>query len=444
MSASTPPDFIEAIARIDDASPFLSRLLALEPAITASPQDWVADPLTSARIDDPTMAVAKRLRVERRRIALAIAIGDISGAIDLNGAMLALSDFADYALDTAIRTAIEERTPGAEPKGFVAIALGKQGSRELNYSSDIDPILLFDPNTLPCRAGEAPEKAAVRIGRRVVELLQARDGDGYVLRVDLRLRPSPEATPIAIPIDAAISYYESQALPWERAAFIRARSAAGDIVLGERFLEAIRPFVWRRALDFGTIAEIRLMTRRIRDHHAKGQQLGPGYDLKRGRGGIREAEFFAQIHQLIHGGRDPALRLPATQAALAALADAGWIGQYEAESLAAGYAQLRVIEHRFQMIDDRQTHMIPQEAEAIDRVCRLQGLPDLNALIAVIAPHVRRIGEIYDALDADGGEALPVDGERVTLALDEAGICRARPGVAAGRGVAVWRLSRAA
>ena len=148
----------------------------------------------------------------------------------------------------------------------------------------------------------------MRIGKRVVELLQARDGDGYVLRVDLRLRPSPEATPIAIPVEGAIAYYESQALTWERAAFIRARAAAGDLALGQRFLDAIRPFVRRRALDFGAVGEIRDLTRRIRDHHAQGQAMGPGYDLKRGRGGIREIEFFAQIHQLIHGGRDPALR----------------------------------------------------------------------------------------------------------------------------------------
>ena len=249
----------------------------------------------------------------------------LAGALDLAGVTQRLTAFADLALDLAIRTAIRERAPGADPAGFTAIALGKQGSHELNYSSDIDPILLFDPATLPHSAREEPAEAAVRIARRVVELLQARDGEGYVLRVDLRLRPSPEATPIALPVEAAISYYESQALPWERAAFIRARACAGDIALGQRFLDAIRPFVWRRGVDFGAVGEIREITRRIRDHHAQGQRFGPGYDLKRGRGGIREVEFFAQIHQLIHGGRDPALRAPATIDALHRLAAAGWI-----------------------------------------------------------------------------------------------------------------------
>src|SRR3546814_2771474 len=156
-------------------------------------------------------------------------MGDLAGHLDLTQVTGALTGFADHALDLAIRTAIAERTPDAEPVGFAAIALGKQGSHELNYSSDIDPILLFDPETLPHRAREEPDEAAVRIARRVLDLLQTRDADGYVLRVDLRLRPSPEATPIALPIGAALSYYESQALAWERAAFIRARACAGDI-----------------------------------------------------------------------------------------------------------------------------------------------------------------------------------------------------------------------
>ena len=326
------PDFTDAIQRARAHAPFLSLLLDREPVLAERLAAGQIDRgFSSAQVDMP---VARQLRLDRRALALSVAIGDLAGALDLTAVTHALTDFADAALDRAIRAAIAERTPGAEPRGFVAIALGKQGSRELNYSSDIDPILLFDPRTLPRRAREEPEEAAVRIAKRVVELLQARDGDGYVLRVDLRLRPSPEATPIALPVEGAIGYYESQALAWERAAFIRARVAAGDKALGSYFLDAIRPFVWRRGLAFGAIGEIRDLSRRIRDHYASGQRFGPGYDLKRGRGGIREAEFFAQIHQLIHGGRDPALRAPATRDALAALAGAGWLGADEAAALA--------------------------------------------------------------------------------------------------------------
>src|SRR3546814_7802160 len=175
------------------------------------------------------------------------------------------------------------------------------------------------------RAREDPIDAAQRIGRRVVELLSARDGDGYVFRVDLRLRPSPEATPIVLPVDAAISYYESTALGWEQAAFIRARAAAGDKGLGEDFLRSIRPFVWRRSLDFSAIDQITVISRRIRDHYAQGQAFGPGYDLKRGRGGIREVEFLAQLQSLMHGGRHSELRAPGTRDALIALRDGGII-----------------------------------------------------------------------------------------------------------------------
>ncbi|RZM11719.1 MAG: glutamine-synthetase adenylyltransferase, partial [Sphingomonas sp.] len=222
------------MARARRWSPFLDLVATREPAIVAAAEagriDW------SSMSIDSTVPIGRRLRQERRALALKVALGDLAGVLDLTAVTQRLSDFADYALDAAIRAAIAERYPGEEPRGFVAIALGKQGSRELNYSSDIDPILLYDPETLPRRAREEPEEAAVRIARRVVELLQARDGDGYVLRVDLRLRPSPEVTPIAVPVNGAIGYYESQALPWERAAFIRARAAAGDVALGQRFL----------------------------------------------------------------------------------------------------------------------------------------------------------------------------------------------------------------
>ncbi|RZT47670.1 glutamate-ammonia-ligase adenylyltransferase [Sphingomonas sp. BK036] len=422
-----------AVDRARQWSPFLSMILDREAALAASLSDGQLDLTLSSAT--PDMPVAKRLRLERRAMALNVAIGDLAGILDLTAVTGALTRFADYALDTAIRTAIEERTPGAEPVGFTAIALGKQGSGELNYSSDIDPILLFDPLTLPRKPREEPEQAAVRIGKRVVELLQARDGDGYVLRVDLRLRPSPEITPIVLPVEAAIGYYEAQALPWERAAFIRARAAAGDIGLGQGFLDAIRPFVWRRTLDFGAIREIRSISARIRDHHLQGQAFGPGYDLKRGRGGIREAEFFAQIHQLIHGGRDPTVRAPATRDALARLAEAGWIGGEEARALTDGYTLLRTIEHRVQMIDDRQTHALPT-GDALDRVARLHGVEDAGALLALLAPRVAATGRIYDALDDTVRPAFSHDPVTLEADLAAAGFVAPEP---ARQRIEAWR-----
>jgi glutamate-ammonia-ligase adenylyltransferase len=414
----------DAIARARAHSPFLSHLLDREREHADHLEAWLRDPLAAASLadgGDAAMGEGKRLRLERRRLALLVALGDLSGRYDLTAVTHLLSDFADRALDRAIRAAITERTPDAEPRGFAGIALGKLGSRELNYSSDIDPILIFDPETLPCRAREEPVEAAVRIGRRVVELLQARDGDGYVFRIDLRLRPSPEVTPIVLPVEAAISYYESQALPWERAAFIRARACGGDAALATGFLEAIRPFVWRRALDFGTIREIRDISRRIRDHHAQGQAFGLGYDLKRGRGGIREIEFYAQIHQLIHGGRDPALRVPATRDALAALAHAGWIDPGDAGALNGAYTDLRTIEHRLQMVDDLQTHKLPPGREALDNVARLHGADDGAALIEMLRPQVEHVGRVYDGLAGDSAPRLPSDDQLLEARLAETG-----------------------
>src|SRR5213075_1162255 len=201
-------------------------------------------------------SVGERLRRRRHALALAVALADLSDEQPLEWVTATLSDFADAAMDDAIKAAMLERVPDEEPGGLAILALGKLGSRELNYSSDVDLVLLFDPATLPRRPRDEPGEAAVRYGRRFIELMQQRTPDGYVARVDLRLRPSPEVTPIVLPAEAAISYYESSALPWERAAFIRARAAAGDLALGQRFLDAIEPFVWRRSLDFGVIDEV--------------------------------------------------------------------------------------------------------------------------------------------------------------------------------------------
>jgi len=296
---------------------------------------------------------------------------------------------------------LAERVPGAKPRGIAVIALGKLGSRELNYSSDVDLLLLFDPETMPRRERDDPSEAAVRVGRRMIEILQKRTGDGYVARVDLRLRPSPEVTPIVLPVNAAISHYESSALPWERAAFIRARTCAGDRELGEHFIQSIQPFVWRRSLDFGVIEEVREISARIRDHFAQGASLGPGYDLKRGRGGIREVEFFAQIQQMVHGGRDSSVRAPATLDALEALRANGKIEAGDAAELSEAYRLFRTIEHRTQMVEDAQTHLLPLDQEALDGVAKLHGLASGDQLIELLRPHVERAERLFNSLSPD-------------------------------------------
>jgi len=438
MSGDNATRVQAALERALAHAPYLRRLSSREPEIQAA----LAAGDLSAALDlcgDSAAipgSVASQLRRKKRRLALALAVGDLAGVLTLEEVTSSLSRFADHALDRAIEAAIRERTPDAEPRGFVALALGKHGSGELNYSSDIDPILLFDPETLPRRAKDEPVEAAARIARRVVELLQAVDGDGYVFRVDLRLRPSPEATPPALPISAALTYYESSALPWERAAFIRARAAAGDIALGQEFLAAIRPFVWRRSLDFGALGEIRALTRRIRSHYDAGQRFGPGYDLKRGRGGIREIEFFAQIHQLIHGGRDPSLRAPATLDALELLGQAGLVGTEEVADLSEAYRLYRTVEHRLQMVEDQQTHSLPRDPAALDNVAALDGRADGAALLDALRPHVERVGSLYDSLDPPEDQGLPRDEAPLETMLASAGFSDAR---AAAQRVAQWR-----
>jgi len=421
----------DALDRARQHAPFLARQMDVFPDLVSLLAQGQADAAWEMAVAlDPDAPVERRLRVRRRAIALVAALADLAGLWDLDKVTRYLSDFADAAIEAALLAAFAERYPDAEPRGIAFIALGKHGSRELNYSSDIDPILLFDPATIPMRGREEPQDAAQRLARRMIALLSERTGDGYVFRVDLRLRPSPEISPIILPVDAAISYYESAAVGWEQAAFIRARAAAGDLALGSAFLQAIRPFVWRRSLDFGAIRAISDVSRRIRAHYASGQRFGPGFDLKRGRGGIREVEFFAQAHQLIQGGRNPALRAPATRDALRALGAAGIIPVEAVARLDAAYVMLRTIEHRLQMVDDRQTHSLPESLPALDNVAHLAGYADGAALLAALRPHVEATGRQFDALvgEDEADEArLPDDPRALAAHLADIGIEETEP-----------------
>ncbi|QZH76213.1 MAG: glutamine-synthetase adenylyltransferase [Erythrobacter sp.] len=394
------PDWQWAIDRARAHSPFLRLALERRPELV--------ELLTQGRGDE-ALALAKAsgadiadtgeaLRRERLSLALVLAVGDLAGVFPLTQVMADLSSFADRALDTAMLAAVQRRVPDGDTSGFFALALGKQGACELNYSSDIDPILLYDPDLIAKRERDEPGEAAQRYARHVVELLSQPSGEGYVLRVDLRLRPASEVSPLAIPVNGAIAHYESSALAWERAAYIRARAAAGDIAAGERFLADIRPFVWRKSLDFTAIEEIRRLTARIRSAYKGPLQPGPGFDVKKGRGGIREIEFYAQTQQLIYGGRNPVLRCRGTRAALDALAGAGVIGSEDARVLGESYDRLRAIEHRLQMVDDRQTHAIPASAEMIDNVAQLDGLADGAALLAELTEVCGAVAARYSDL----------------------------------------------
>jgi glutamate-ammonia-ligase adenylyltransferase len=438
---SPPAARTSAILRARDHSPFLREALGTrEDIVEAFLRSGASAAAGLALQTAADLPIAQRLRQRRHALALAVALGDLSGELPLERVTALLSDFADSAIDQTVSAAIAERLPDAEPEGFAVIAMGKLGSHELNYSSDVDLLLLFDPATLPRRAREDSGEAAVRIGRRLIELLQKRTEDGYVERVDLRLRPSPEVTPIALPVDAAISHYESSALPWERAAFIRARAAAGDVALGQRFLDSIQPFVWRRSLDFGVIEEVRQISARIRDHFAQGAEIGPGFDLKRGRGGIREVEFFVQIQQMIHGGRDPSVRIAPTLEAIGALRGAGRLDDKMAKELSSAYRLLRTVEHRVQMVEDAQTHLLPANPAALDNVAQLHGLASGGELLDELRPHVEEAGRIFDSLAPGERSILSNDPDILKGELARLGFTDP---VAAARHVAHWRSAKA-
>jgi glutamate-ammonia-ligase adenylyltransferase len=439
-TAPAPADWPEALERARACSPFLARSLerleTLVPMLKGG-EGEAALRWAKGRGDPDDIDTA--LRHQRIALATTLAIGDLAGAFPLRRVFTELTDFADRALDTAIRTAIAERTGIAQPDGFIGLALGKQGAGELNYSSDIDPIFLYDPETLPRRERDDPGEVAQRYARRIVRLLSENTRAGYVLRVDLRLRPASEVSPLAVPVAAARAHYHGDALAWERAAFIRARAAAGDIAGGRAFLDAVDAFIWRTARDFGAVEALAALTERIRKNDAGPERPGPGFDIKRGRGGIREIEFFAQTHQLVHGGREPSLRVRGTRAALDALTDAGHLTAATATTLGTSYDRLRTVEHRIQMMHDRQIHILP-EGEALDDLARLDGSPSAAALIAELQDITQAVEAIHDELVGRERTVAPVPQSSDRSAyLESLGFA---DGAALARRIEGWRSGR--
>ena len=400
------------LAALGGNAPYLAELALAEPAslmaaVAQGPEPVLMEVLAGlANLPLPGTrpALMRALRVAKRRAGLAVALADIGGSRKLPEITRALSALADGALGAALsfllrdlhdRGTITLPDPArpARDCGFVALAMGKLGAGELNYSSDIDLVLLYDPEN-PVYPEQA-QPIMARLARDLVALMSERDEHGYVFRVDLRLRPNPAATPAVVSLPTALSYYESQGRTWERAAFSKARSAAGDSELGRRFLAAIRPFIWRKHLDFAAISEIHDMKRQIDLHGGGGQgQRGMvallGHDVKLGRGGIREIEFIVQTLSLVWGGQDPALRVPATLQALPALARAGHLPAAAARDLSASYETLRKVEHRLQMIADRQTHTLPATRKGLEDFIVFLDVPDFPETFSRLLERVHR------------------------------------------------------
>jgi glutamate-ammonia-ligase adenylyltransferase len=420
--SGTPMASFEAQRALLDAifggSPFLRELILRDPAFAAESlgtvPDRVLDQIMAGLAGPPEDEAAMRrlLRVSRGRAALTIALADLSGAWSLDEVTEALSRFAEVSLQAALNwllreaqragklTSLDETNPGKE-SGYTILGMGKFGAYELNYSSDIDLIVLYDPGTTRLADSVDPSTFFVRLTKRLVVLIQNMTEDGYVFRIDLRLRPDPRATQIAISIEAAGIYYESMGQNWERAAMIKARPVAGDLALGEDFLDRLVPYIWRKYLDFAAIADVQSLKRQIHAVKGHGTITVLGHNIKLGRGGIREIEFFVQTQQLIAGGRNPKLRGRRTVEMLASLAEAKWISAEAAAELAEAYRFLRVIEHRIQMVADEQTHLLPEDQAAFDSLARLSGFADAGEFEAKLRATFELVQGHYAALFKD-------------------------------------------
>jgi len=390
-------------------SPFLTQELAgnvnfVRELVEIGPDDLFAR-LAAETAELPvagmaTPAAMAALRRAKRKAALLAALADIAGAWPLEAVTGALSRIAEVTLDRAVMHLLATppfRQLPRDGEGLVILGMGKLGAHELNYSSDIDLVIFYD-NSHTADADEIGV-AFTRLARALVRMMEERTGDGYVFRTDLRLRPDPAATPLAVSLTAAEIYYGSLGQNWERAAMIKARQVVGDPVAGDALFAFLRPWIWRRSLDFAAIEDIHSIKRQINQHKLKPDNPGLlGHNIKLGRGGIREIEFFAQTQQLIFGGRDPSLRAPATCDALKALAAAGRIDWDAVEAMTDAYRFLRKVEHRLQMVDDRQTHSLPTTDAGMEHIAAFMGFADRQAFTDTLEMKLNSVHDRFSAL----------------------------------------------
>jgi glutamate-ammonia-ligase adenylyltransferase len=398
----------------------LIRLLQSDPdAHLASLIDDVRRGVLAATDEAEVMRLLRRMKSEA---ALLIALCDIGGVWPVMRVTAALTDVAVSSVQATLQFLLRQEAargrfappnPDApeEGCGLIVLAMGKMGAGELNYSSDIDLIMFFDPDATTLAPDIEPQPFFVRVTQGLARLLQQRTYDGYVFRVDLRLRPDPSSTQVAISRDAALHYYEREGRTWERAAMIKARACAGDLRAGEALLSEIAPFVWRKHLDFAALADVHDMKRQMQTYRGQTEIAVEGHNVKVGRGGIREIEFFAQTQQLIAGGRHPDLRVRPTLAALDVLATSNWITFEARDELTTAYEFLRRVEHRLQMIADEQTHALPDDKQAVERFSWFFGYEsrevfarDLLRQLEIVQGHYEKL---FEGDDPTGTVKLP-------------------------------------
>lgn len=413
---------------IIESSPFLTEVIRSEPErllrVLGRPPHAHLHALIAecAAVAGSEADVMRALRRMQSEAALLIAVADISGVFGLVEVTAALTDVADAAVRKALAFLLGEAVKAgrlmvpdaADPEagsGLAVIAMGKHGARELNYSSDIDLVVVYDRYKAPLSDSVSASPFFVKITQGLVRLLQERSADGYVLRVDLRLRPDPGSTQVALSTVSALDYYEREGATWERAAYIKARPVAGDAEVGRQFLAELSPFVWRRVLDFQAIADVHAMKREIHAFRGHDVVAVEGHNVKLGRGGIREIEFFVQTQQLIAGGRDPLLRTSRTLDALDALTAHRWIEPNVRDDLAEAYHFLRRVEHRIQMVADAQTHSLPESREAMEGFARFMGYRDRDAFAAALVQRLTTVQGHYAHLFEDAPPPAVLDAD---------------------------------
>ena len=424
------------ISSIFGNSSYLTNLIIKHPNVLreffdSGPENYLRS--TLARLNDSISPSTKEAMVELRRCkaqtALLVALADVANVWDLNQITTGLSDFADSCVAHAVRTLLSQYQQRGEIKlpdptdpesrsGYVVLGLGKLGSRELNYSSDIDLFVFFNEERLPYVGKKTPHEFAVRLTKDLVSLLHERTAMGYVFRTDLRLRPDPGSTAVAVSQEAAQIYYESYGQNWERAALIKARCVAGDRSTAAEFLKEIKPFIWRKSLDFYAIQDIQSIKRQMYAHKGGSKVNVAGHNIKLGRGGIREIEFYAQIQQLIWGGRFPEARIPGTLDALQVLSELSFITRDTVHDLSSAYEFLRKLEHRLQMIDDEQTQTLPEDSSKLAGVAAFMGYSSIAKFESDVTKFLNLVETHYADLFEDA-PTLTVEGNLVFTGTDD-------------------------
>jgi glutamate-ammonia-ligase adenylyltransferase len=464
--------------KLTAASRFYQRWLAAVPTRAAAIDALVAHDLSTldlaaalAHEAASGLPLARAMRRLRNLLVCGLIRRDLEGRADLNEVVTSMTRFADFAIQTHLAALMAEQVAshgmpiGHEsglPQALMVLAMGKQGGGELNVSSDIDLIFVYpeDGDTVLSEAGQrqlSNHEFFARMGKKLIAALSEIIEDGFTFRVDMALRPNGNSGPLVASLNMVEEYLIVQGREWERYAWVKARAVTGTAQDIAALDAIVRPFVFRRYLDFGVIDAIRTMHAQIRAEVDRQERLHPdrSNNVKLGRGGIREIEFLAQVFQLIRGGRDATLRERSTRATLRVLAEKELLTGETVERLLASYSFLRNLEHRLQYLDDAQTHTLPASEADRATVARMMGLPDTATLLARLADERAFVAGQFDAIFSDkgqGGQSGNVDpqssGELADLDRQEAIQARMAelsfddPGAAARRLMATWQSPR--